>query len=147
MSNNQFRKGELYSFITGKASIAIARRLQKKFNSAGLNLTIEQWSVLYQLWKQDGSSQQDLCQRTFRDKPSITRLVDNLEKLQLVKRVPSESDRRINLVYLTKQGSKMEESTMELAEETLNEALTGIPSDNINLCKEILQQVYDNLKG
>ena len=81
MPNNQFKKGELYSFITGKASIAIARRLQKKFNNAGLNLTIEQWSVLYQLWKQDGSSQQDLCQRTFRDKPSITRLVDNLEKL------------------------------------------------------------------
>ena len=146
MSNNQFRKGELYSFITGKASIAISRRLQKKFNSAGLNLTIEQWSVLYQLWKQDGSSQQDLCLGTFRDKPSITRLVDNLEKLQLVKRVASVSDRRINLVYLTKQGIKMEEQTMELAEETLNEALTGIPSDNINLCKEILQQVYDNLK-
>ena len=146
MSNNQFGKGEIYSFITGKASIAIARRLQKKFNSAGLNLTIEQWSVLYQLWKQDGSSQQDLCLRTFRDKPSITRLVDNLEKLQLVKRVASVSDRRINLVYLSKQGIKMEEQTMELAEETLNEALTGIPSDNINLCKEILQQVYDNLK-
>ena len=147
MSNNQFRKGELCSFITGKASIAIARRLQKKFNSAGLNLTIELWSALYQLWQQDGSSQQDLCKRTFRAKPSITRLVDNLEKLQLVKRVASESDRRINLVYLTKQGSKMEELTMELAEDTLNEALTGIPSENINLCKEILQQVYDNLKG
>ncbi len=146
MPNNQFKKGELYSFITGKASIAIARRLQKKFNNAGLNLTIEQWSVLYQLWKQDGSSQQDLCERTFRDKPSITRLVDNLEKLQLVKRVASESDRRINLVYLTRQGVKMEDQTMELAEQTLNEALTGIPPDNINLCKEILQQVYDNLK-
>jgi DNA-binding MarR family transcriptional regulator len=84
--------------------------------------------------------------RTFRDKPSITRLVDNLEKLQLVRRVPSESDRRINLVFLTKQGVRMEEQSMALAEETLNEALTGIPSDNIDLCKEILQQVYDNLK-
>jgi hypothetical protein len=40
----------------------------------------------------------------------------------------------------------LEEQTMTLAEETLNEALTGIPPDNINLCKEILQQVYDNLK-
>lgn len=145
MQSNQFKKGELYSFITGKASIAIARRMQKKFNQAGLNLTIEQWSVLYQLWKMDGSSQQELCKRTFRDKPSITRLVDNLEKLQLVKRVPSASDRRINLVHLTRQGIKLEEQTMALAEETLNEALTGIPAENINLCKEILQKVYDNL--
>src|SRR5438445_11956805 len=49
MPNNQFKKGELYSFITGKASTAIARNLQKKFNAAGLKITIEQWSVLYHL--------------------------------------------------------------------------------------------------
>jgi DNA-binding MarR family transcriptional regulator len=146
MSNNQFKKGELYSFITGKASTAIARRLQKKFNSADLNLTIEQWSVLYQLWKKDGISQQELCNATFRDKPSITRLVDNLEKLQLVIRVPSEADRRINLIYLTKQSQKLEEQTMSLAEETLNEALTGVPLERIDVCKEVLQIVYDNLK-
>ncbi len=146
MSNNQFKKGELYSFITGKASTAIARRLQKKFNTAGLNITIEQWSVLYHLWKQDGISQQELCNATFRDKPSITRLVDNLEKLNLVKRVPSEHDRRINLIFLTKQSLKLEEDTMALAEETLNEALISVPPERIDICKEVLQLVYDNLK-
>jgi DNA-binding MarR family transcriptional regulator len=146
MPNNQFKRGELYSFITGKASTAIARRLQKKFNSAGLNLTIEQWSVLYHLWKQDGISQQELCNATFRDKPSITRLVDNLERLQLVKRVASDSDRRINLIFLTKQAQKLQEDTMALAEETLNEALEMVPADKIEVCKEVLQVVYDNLK-
>ncbi|MBN8673125.1 MAG: MarR family transcriptional regulator [Chitinophagales bacterium] len=146
MPNNQFKKGELYSFITGKASTAIARRLQKKFNSASLNLTIEQWSVLYHLWKQEGISQQELCNATFRDKPSITRLVDNLEKQNLVKRVPSETDRRINLIYLTKQSQKLQEESMALAEETLNEALETVPADKIDVCKEVLQIVYDNLK-
>ena len=129
MPNNQFKKGELYSFITGKASTAIARRLQKKLNASGLNITIEQWSVLYHLWKQEGISQQELCNATFRDKPSITRLVDNLEKLNLVKRVPSETDRRINLIYLTKQGQKLEEETMQMADQTLNEALDELPEE------------------
>ncbi|WEK36745.1 MAG: MarR family winged helix-turn-helix transcriptional regulator [Candidatus Pseudobacter hemicellulosilyticus] len=146
MPNNQFKRGELYSFITGKASTAIARRLQKKFNAAGLHLTIEQWSVLYHLWKQDGISQQELCNATFRDKPSITRLVDNLEKLQLVKRVASESDRRMNLIFLTKQAQKLQDESMGIAEETLNEALIGVPPDRIEICKEVLQIVYDNLK-
>jgi DNA-binding MarR family transcriptional regulator len=146
MPNNHFKKGELYSFITGKASTAIARRLQKKFNAAGLNITIEQWSVLYHLWKHEGISQQELCNATFRDKPSITRLVDNLEKANLVKRVPSENDRRINLIYLTKQAQKLQEETMALADETLNEALITVPSDRIDVCKEVLQVVYDNLK-
>ncbi len=146
MPNNQFKKGELYSFVTGKASIAIARRLQKKFNSASLRITIEQWSVLYHLWKQDGQSQQELCNATFRDKPSITRLVDNLEKQQLVKRVPSEQDRRINRICLTKTGLKLQEQSMMLAELTLNEALEGVPPEEIDICKEVLQLVYDNLK-
>jgi DNA-binding MarR family transcriptional regulator len=146
MPNNQFKKGELYSFITGKASTAIARRLQKKFNAAGLNITIEQWSVLYHLWKQEGISQQELCNATFRDKPSITRLVDNLEKINLVKRVASENDRRINLIYMTKQAQKLQEETMQLAEETLNEALINVPTDRVDICKEVLQIVYDNLK-
>jgi DNA-binding MarR family transcriptional regulator len=145
MPNNQFRKGELYSFITGKASTAIARRLQKKFNEAGLNLTIEQWSVLYHLWKEDGKSQQELCNATFRDKPSITRLVDNLERLQLVKRVASDTDRRINLIYATKYSQKLQEQTMGMAEETLNEALSGVTNDRIEVCKQVLQLVYDNL--
>ena len=146
MSNNHFKKGELYSFITGKASTAIARRLQKKLNDAGLNLTIEQWSVLYHLWKEDGKSQQELCNGTFRDKPSITRLVDNLEKLNLVKRMASEKDRRINKIFLTKHALKLQEQTMLLAEETLNEALESVPAEKIEVCKEVLQIVYDNLK-
>ncbi len=146
MPNNQFKKGELYSFVTGKASTAIARRLQKKFNTANLNITIEQWSVLYHLWKQDGISQQELCNATYRDKPSITRLVDNLEKLDLVKRVASDTDRRINKIFVTKHSLKLQEETMGLAEETLNEALDTVPADKVDVCKEVLKIVYDNLK-
>lgn len=145
MQNNQFKKSELYSFITGKASTAIARRLQKKFNQAGLNLTIEQWSVLYHLWKEDGISQQQLCDATFRDKPSMTRLVDNLEKLKLVKRSSSKSDRRIKIVSLTPEARMLQEQSMEMANQTLNEALEKVPPDMINVCKEVLQIVYDNL--
>lgn len=146
MSNNHFKKSELYSFITGKASTAIARRLQKNFKQAGVEITIEQWSVLYHLWKEDGMSQQQLGEATFRDKPSITRLVDNLEKLNLVKRVASKEDRRINMIYITPEAKDMQEKTMELANQTLNEALVGVTNGQIEIAKEVLQQVYENLK-
>lgn len=146
MPNNQFKKAELYSFITGKASIAIARRLQKNFKSSNIDITIEQWSVLYHLWKEDGISQQQLCDATFRDKPSITRLVDNLEKLKLVKRVASKDDRRINMIYLTREAQQLQEKSMEIANQTLNEALNGVTPGQIEIAREVLQKVYDNLK-
>ena len=145
MPNNQFKKGELYSFITGQASTAIARRMQKNFKIAGIEVTIEQWSLLYHLWKQDGVSQQQLCDATVRDKPSITRLVDNMEKVNLVKRVASKDDRRINMIYLTTEAKEMEEKLMMVANQTLNEALTGVTNGQIEIAKEVLQNVYDNL--
>ena len=145
MPNNQFKRGELYSFITGKASTAIGRRLQKNFKEANVEITIEQWSVLYHLWKQDGLSQQQLCDATFRDKPSITRLVDNLEKLKLVKRVASKDDRRMNMIYLTSEAQVLQEQTMGLANQTLNEALDGVTIEQVEIAKMVLQKVYDNL--
>lgn len=145
MQNNQFKRGELYSFITGKASTAIGRRLQKNFKEANVEITIEQWSVLYHLWKQDGLSQQQLCDATFRDKPSITRLVDNLEKLQLVKRVASKDDRRMNMIFLAQGAIYLQQKTMELANQTLNEALEGVTIEQIEIAKLVLQKVYDNL--
>ena len=138
MSNNHFKRGELYSFMTGMATTAIARRLQKNFKQNGIEITVEQWSVLYHLWKTDGLSQQQLCDATYRDKPSITRLVDNLEKLQLVKRIASKNDRRINQVFLTTLGKKMETASMNVAETTLNESLEGVPPDRIEICKEVI---------
>lgn len=145
MSNNQFKRGELYSVINGMASTAVARRLQKKFRQAGLEITIEQWSVLYHLWKEDCLSQQELCNRTFRDKPSITRLIDNLEKQKLVRRIASKSDRRINLVCLSDTAKELQELTISLANQTMNEALTGVNKEEIETVKQVFQRVYDNL--
>jgi DNA-binding MarR family transcriptional regulator len=145
MPNNHFKRGELYSVINGMASTAVARRLQKNFRQAGLEVTIEQWSVLYHLWKEDCLSQQELCKRTFRDKPSITRLIDNLEKQSLVKRIPSKTDRRINLVCLTEPAKNLQQLTIDLANQTMGEALVGVKKEDIDILKEVFQRVYDNL--
>jgi DNA-binding MarR family transcriptional regulator len=145
MPNNHFKRGELYSVINGMASTAVARRLQKNFRNAGLEITIEQWSILYHLWKEDCLSQQELCNRTFRDKPSITRLIDNLEKQSMVKRMPSKTDRRINLVCLTDAAKQIQNSTIDIANQTMGEALLGVKKEDIEIVKIVFQKVYDNL--
>jgi len=146
MPINQFKRGELYSVITGMASTAIARRLQKNFRQAGIELTVEQWSILVHLWKEDGLSQQELCNRTYRDKPSVTRLLDNMEKQGLVVRKSSKTDRRINLVQVTAVALALKEQTTLIANDTLNDGLEGVSKDEIEVVKKVLQQVYDNLK-
>ena len=147
MLNNYFKKGELYSIINGIANTAITRRLQKNFRDAGLEITIEQWSVLYHLWENDGLSQQDLCNLTYRDKPSVTRLIDNLEKQKLVKRVASKDDRRKNIVTLTENALSLQQATFELANKTMDDALAGIKKADVAIVKEVLHKVFTNLQS
>ena len=147
MPVNQFKRGELYSVINGMASMAVARSLQKSFRNAGLEITIEQWTVLYHLWKEDCLSQQELCNRTYRDKPSITRLIDNLEKQKLLKRASHKNDKRVNLVCLTDAGRALQYVTLALANQTMDEALNGVKKEDIEIVKTVLQKVYDNLNG
>jgi len=145
MSVSNFKRGELYSVINGMASTAVARRLQRNFRNAALDITIEQWTVLYHLWKEDCLSQQELCNRTYRDKPSITRLIDKLEKQKLLKRLSHKNDKRINLVCLTDAGRALQVKTLELANETMDEALQDVKKEDIETVKNVLQKVYDNL--
>lgn len=145
MPNNHFKRGELYSMLNGIASLAVARRMQKNFRAAGLDITIEQWGILYHLWKEDELSQQELCYRSYKDKPSITRLVDNLEKQKLVERKASDTDRRINKICLTEEGRNLQDKTIEIANQTMDEALYGVSKDQIDLVRQVLQKVYDNL--
>jgi len=135
-----------YNFLTGKYSIAVMRRLQRNLKEAGLNITSEQWSIMYNLWVEEGLTQQELAVRTFRDKPSVTRLINNLERVNLVIRVNDKNDRRSNLIYLTKIGRKMKDEGMKQAKNTIEQALGSLADDQIALSNTILHRVLFNLK-
>ena len=137
---------EFYAFLTGKVSTAISRRLQRNLKMGKLNITSEQWTIMYHLWHEEGLTQQELAILTFRDKPSITRLINNLEKMSLVIRVNDKHDRRSNLIYLTKEGRKLKDEGMKQSSITLNEALNGLDLEELRVAQQILDKVFHNIK-
>ncbi|WP_160068596.1 MarR family winged helix-turn-helix transcriptional regulator [Sphingobacterium bovisgrunnientis] len=146
MSDELLQSDEFFSFLTGKVSTAISRRLQRNLKLAKLNITSEQWTILYHLWQEEGLTQQELANLTFRDKPSITRLINNLEKISLVIRVNDKQDRRSNLIYLTKEGRKLKEEGMKQSTITLNEAVAGLNLEELRAAQHILDKVFHNIK-
>ena len=94
----------------------------------------------------DGVTQQELCNATFKDKPSMTRLIDNMERLNLVVRISGKTDRRINLIHLTKTGRDLEEKSRFIANKTLKEALRGLSVEELSISQEVLRKVFLNTK-
>lgn len=136
-----------YNLLAGRVPLLLNRFLSQNFKSRGIHLTREQWSVLAVLWKTDGCSQQLIADTTSRDKPSITRLVDNLVKEGYVTREQHESDRRTNLIYLTQKGKEVEVPVMEVVDETIGKATRGLSEMQIEVIRDAFQLIYDNIKN
>lgn len=90
-------KKDLSHLLSSRTPSALNRAIQYNFKKKGINLTQEQSTIMGVLWNEDGLPQQALADATYRDKPSTTRIIDNLEKEGMVKRIPSPTDRRSNL--------------------------------------------------
>lgn len=137
--------GLIFPIINGKVSMAINRMIYRNFRKYGLQITPEQWTVLAFLWQEDGVTQQMLCNSTFKDKPSMTRLIDNLVKQGLVCRKASAEDRRANYIYLTEMGHLLEKPATEAVYETMNAALDGIDDGGMQRLRNVLALVFGNL--
>lgn len=136
---------DLIYLLTGRTFVALARALHRNFKQEGIDVSQEQWTILSELWKEEGRTQHELAALTYRDKPAITRLIDNLEKKDLVRREAHESDRRVNLIFLTEKGHRMEAVATEMVHRTITEAINGIPEEDLQALKRTLYRVFDNL--
>lgn len=135
----------IFPIINGKVSMAINRMMYRNFRKEGLDITPEQWSVLAFLWREDGVTQQTLCNSTFKDKPSMTRLIDNLAKQDLVYRNASTTDRRSNYIFLTDLGRSIKDKANKAVLETMDAALAGIDENGLKQVRVLLAAVFGNI--
>lgn len=143
-TDNFYDTNLIFALLNGRVSTALARKLTLRFHENSLYLNHDQWSILMYLTQQDGVTQQYLCDQTYKDKPSMTRLIDAMEKQGLVMRLTNKEDKRERLILLTKAGKDMEEKARYIANRTLKEALRGLTQDEIRTCQEVLRKVFVN---
>ena len=137
----------IFAILNGKVSAAINRKLSRNFRLNGIEITPEQWTVLLFLWEKDGVAQQELCNITFKDKPSITRLINNMEKQNLVVRKPNIKDKRTNLIHLKKKKKKLKEKIKPVTDKTLEEALQEITLDELEISQRVLRKIFTNTQN
>ena len=130
-------------WLLNNAARLTARRLSSKL--AGYNVTPPQWGVLVSLWEQDGLSLSELAKRSFFDGPTMTGIVDRLEKANLVQRRRDSIDRRVISVYLTEEGRGLRDQLPALSEEANEEALGGISEAEVERFVQTLRRIIANL--
>jgi DNA-binding MarR family transcriptional regulator len=107
-------------------------------------VSYEQWSILVHLYRKDGQTQQELANIAVKDKAAITRLLNGLEKKNIVLRIPDRNDKRSKLVYMTHKAKAFRADLIAVVEELLEEAEQQISSEEMAQCKTTLNKIFSN---
>jgi len=115
-----------------------------KHNKVGL--TPEQFLLVDLLWNQGPMSQQTIANNMQKDKNSVTKLIDALEKKELVCRKKDMVDRRSNTIFLTKKAEVMKADAKEKGISMLDNVLEGISEEELRSFLKTLNKMTDNME-
>jgi DNA-binding MarR family transcriptional regulator len=139
-----FKLDDSLGFILSKVNTKLKNELFQRFKEN--NVTPEQWAVLNCLWEQEGITPKELSDLTFKDKPNTNRILEKLIIKGLVVRKSHPEDKRAFQIFLTDSGWALREQLIPKAKELLDKATTGIEEHKVTELKNMLNQIYDNIK-
>ena len=129
-----------------QVNIAFRQFVQQKLKQHKVDLTFEMLQIMGYLWENDGVNQQEIANATLKDKASLTCLIDNLTRRELVYRQEDSSDRRNKLIFLTDQGWHLKTVVRPWLEDMHVAANADIPACEFAKAMQILRKVVSNLK-
>ena len=124
---------------------SLIKYFAKELTRNGINLTPEQYLVMDILWDAEVMSQQAIADIIQKDKNSVTKFIDSLEKKGLVYRQVNKTDRRVNNIVVSEEGMKLKARTTEVAIGMMRNVLKNIKEEDLIALDNVMNQIKENI--
>lgn len=124
---------------------SLIKYFAKELTRNGINLTPEQYLVMDILWDAEVMSQQAIADIIQKDKNSVTKFIDSLEKKGLVYRQVNKTDRRVNNIVVSEEGMKLKARTTEVAIGMMRNVLKDIKEEDLMALDKVMNQIKENI--
>lgn len=122
-----------------------AQRSQMSDALAEIGLYAGQEMFLWHLWRQEGLTQSQLVERMCVQPPTVSKMLDRLEKAGLVERRPDAENSHLSRVFLTEQGN-IQKLAVRAIWTNIEQRLTqGLSVEERIVLRRLLLQVHENL--
>ena len=121
--------------------------IASKLRRMDVPLTPEQFILIDLLWNQGSMSQQQLADQMQKDKNSVTKLVDALERKGFVVREQNRQDRRSNTLVLTEKAEGLKHGAKQKGISILDEMLVGISEEELRSFLLTLHKLNCNMNS
>ena len=124
---------------------SLIKYFAKELSRNDINLTPEQYLVMDILWDAEVLSQQAIADIIQKDKNSVTKFIDSLEKKGLVYRQVNKKDRRVNNIVVSEEGMKLKAKTTEVAIGMMRNVLKNIKEEDLMALDKVMNQIKENI--
>lgn len=129
------------NFLLNKTQNAVLIHFRSKLDE--YNVTPVQYSVLKCLWDEDMRSPKQISQEISLDASTVTGILDRLENKNLVKRMPSITDRRTLIITLTEEGRALQADIDRVILEANHDVLADLSADEQSTLKSWLERICE----
>jgi MarR family transcriptional regulator, organic hydroperoxide resistance regulator len=137
-SRGRFIDGYL-AYLLARASHQVSREFHRELKPYGL--TVLEWRVLATLEGSDGCSLGEVAEAVLFKQPTITKLIDRMERDGWVKRLPATGDRRRIRIVMTERGHTVVGELLAKAKQHEATCLGSYAPDEIENLKRILRDL------
>jgi DNA-binding MarR family transcriptional regulator len=141
--SDEFKREEALGWLINIVAYHMRLRLDKHLKTK--DLSIGQWPVLVSLWEQDGVYQNQISERLKAPEYTMSRAIDKLEEMNLVRRETDLNNRRAQRIFLTEEGHQIRQILTPFAMQTNEEILALLDEQEgkqlLSLLKKIVQQL------
>jgi DNA-binding MarR family transcriptional regulator len=130
--------------VINKVAIRMRLELGKLFAENNLDISIDQFVVLNRLYENQGISQNELANLTYKDKSSITRIIDLLEAKGYVERQAVPGDRRAYKIFAKQKAFDILPLITKLMHQNIERATKGFTNEEITGLISLLNKIHSN---
>ncbi|MBS4028841.1 MAG: MarR family transcriptional regulator [Ignavibacteriales bacterium] len=130
-------------FLMNRTARGMKRALDAKLLEH--ELTATQYIVLIRMYEEDGISLTELVERLYLDNPTLTGIIDRMERDGLLQRQRDDDDRRVVNVYLTAKGKLLRSEIEHLAQETDEDIWKNFSEPEKKEMLNYIERLWNNL--
>lgn len=140
-------KDKRIGFLLERTTRIAKLSFTKAFKNLGMDITPEQWIVIDTVHKNGTMAQKDIGQLSFKNAPTISRIIDNLVKKDLVQRIGGQDDRRMTVIHVTPTGLDLISKCQAEVNYLRDLSWRKLSDADYEKFTTILDQVFENFEG
>lgn len=140
-----FKKEASAGYLANHMARLFAQGLQQRIGPLGLS--IGQFPVLLELWREDGLTQKELVTRLDLEQATMANTLARMDRDGLIRRKPHPEDGRAQLIWLTEKAKALKEPATEAARAQNALALAGLSNEERTLFLDMMARTIDAMRA